>query len=83
MAGLLRRKGEGGRRIYVWHLAMLAHAEGVDFSVALERIVWWNNKFSSPPLSVAVIEEKLREVYEKPSRGPGSNLVHRVPVADP
>ncbi len=62
-AHLLRPQLEGSRRVYVWHLAKLAHKEGVPFVVAVERILWWNKMFCRPELEQPVIEGKIRDVY--------------------
>jgi hypothetical protein len=63
MAHLLRRKTEGGRRVYVWHLAKQALADGIPLAVALERILWWNDKHAIPSLDRHQVEDKVYEVY--------------------
>ena len=60
---LLRGKGEGGRRVYVWHLAKVALAEGLPLDVALREILWWNSRYATPSLNPNQVSEKVHEVY--------------------
>ena len=62
-AHLLRPAVEGGRRVYVWHLAKLAHSEGLSYEVAVARVLWWNQNFCRPILGDTVVKEKVHDVY--------------------
>ena len=63
MSHLLKRKSEGGRRVYVWHLAKQARAEGLDFEAAVKHILWWNERYATPALPTELVREKCYEVY--------------------
>lgn len=65
---LIRSKGQGERSVYVWHLAQCARREGLEFGVALSKILWWNSHYSHPPLPGETVTEKVREVYASSSR---------------
>lgn len=62
-AKLLRARGTGGRRQYAWHLAMAARSEGLELALALQQILWWNQRYAIPPLDPNVVSEKVHEVY--------------------
>lgn len=64
-AHLMHGKGEGGRRIYVWRLAMLALNEGLSYDDALRHILWWNDRYCQPPLLDSTVVAKVAEVYKK------------------
>lgn len=64
-AHLLRHKGEGERRVYVWHLAKQARAEGYEFAEALAHILWWNARYCVPALAQDAVRQKVLEVYRQ------------------
>lgn len=73
---VLRTKTEGGRRQFAWHLATLAAAEGIDFTVAFRAIMWWNTRNCKPSLPESVITERCREAYSRHRRTSQSTVVH-------
>lgn len=62
---LLVPKAEGGRRVYVWHLAKQALAEGLTIDVALDGILWWNSRHCTPPLEETVVRSRVSDVYRR------------------
>lgn len=62
---LMCSKNEGGRRVYVWHLATLAYHDGLSIDQTINLISWWNERRCDPPLTIKKIEEKVFEVYKK------------------
>jgi len=68
LASLFVQRGEGGRRIYVWHLAMLAAKAGLSYEAALDHVEKWNQWSCYPKLSKDELISKVKEVYCKRTR---------------
>lgn len=69
MINLMVQRGAGHRTPHIYILACNAHELGLSLDKAVDRVLWWNRRYSTPPHPAAYVAAKVSEVYRQREGG--------------
>lgn len=68
LAMLMMRKGEGGRRPWLWQAATVGAEGGMPFEEVLEGLLAWNATLCSPPHDPDTVEKQVISAFQRVGR---------------